>query len=135
MILDSTQTNDANQLTPVITADVGDNVTLHCFSMGDSKSHTTVWLKKRVGYNPCVMVTVSDQLKYEDGFKLPRFGIEKKKKSCHLKIAHVEPSDEATYYCGFIPSSASSITFRNGTFLSVKGNEHLIFFISIVQHL
>ncbi|KAF5890208.1 putative immune-type receptor 15b precursor, partial [Clarias magur] len=68
------------------------------------------------------MVTVQQELNYEDEFKSPRFSIEKEKSSCHLKIAHVEPSDEAMYYCGF---RKFLTTFGKGTFLSVKGKPDL----------
>ncbi|XP_017329367.1 immunoglobulin kappa light chain isoform X2 [Ictalurus punctatus] len=116
--IDSAETNDVNQPNPIITANVGDNVTLHCFRMR-SDSGAMVWYKQKVGHKPRVLVTVQHGPSYKDEFKSPRFSIENEKTSCHLKISHVEPSDEAVYYCGFIVFSTS---FGKGTFLSVKGD-------------
>ncbi|XP_058253199.1 uncharacterized protein LOC131357867 isoform X2 [Hemibagrus wyckioides] len=126
--IDSTQTTSENQLNTMITADVGDNVTLHCFQKQDS-TNPIVWYKQKVGHKPCPMVTVHDEPSYEDGFKPPKFIIEKDKTSCHLKIVNVEPSDEATYFCGLIKFVTS---FTNGTFLSVKGKPD--FSVSVRQH-
>ncbi|XP_034161613.2 uncharacterized protein LOC117597651 [Pangasianodon hypophthalmus] len=125
---DSAQTNSINQPTQMITADVGDNVTLHCFRLQEEITDSFVWYKQKVGHKPCLMVTVQHGLNYEDEFKSPKFSIEKEKKSCHLKIANVEPSDEAMYYCGYI----NFVTrFTNGTFLSVKGGRDVK--VSVLQ--
>ncbi|XP_034161611.2 uncharacterized protein LOC113547183 [Pangasianodon hypophthalmus] len=115
---DSAETDDVSQPNPMITADVGDNVTLHCFRLRED-TRAIVWYKQKVGHKPRVMVTVHQQPNYEDEFKSPKFSIEKEKMSCHLKIANVEPSDEAMYYCGL---RNFLTTFGNGTFLSVKGD-------------
>ncbi|KAM9470615.1 uncharacterized protein Hap1MRO34_012553 [Clarias gariepinus] len=116
--IDSVQTYDVNQPNPLITADVGDNVTLHCFRLKEETAGAIVWYKQKLGHELRVMVTVQQELNYEDEFKSPRFSIEKEKGSCHLKIDHVEPSDEAMYYCGF---RKFLTTFGKGSFLSVKG--------------
>ncbi|XP_053091545.1 uncharacterized protein LOC117597652 [Pangasianodon hypophthalmus] len=117
--IDSAQINDINQPNPMITAEVGDNVTLHCFRLREENTEPIVWYKQKVGHEPCVMVTVQQEPNYEDEFKPPKFSIEKKKASCHLKIADVEPSDEAMYYCGL---RKFIMRFGKGTFLSVKGD-------------
>ncbi|XP_026803236.3 uncharacterized protein LOC113547191 [Pangasianodon hypophthalmus] len=127
--IDSAQTNYVNQPNPIITAEVGDKVTLHCFRMQVESSGVIVWYKQKVGQEPCVMVTVQQEPSYEDEFKPPKFSIENEKMSCHLKIANVEPSDEAMYYCGFITFST---TFGKGTFLSVKGDEQVE--VSVLQN-
>ncbi|XP_053361759.1 uncharacterized protein LOC128531697 isoform X2 [Clarias gariepinus] len=117
--VDSTEINDISQPNPVITADVGDNVTLHCFRLRKDNSGVVVWYKQKAGREPRVMVTVHEQPNYEDEFKSPRFSTERGKQSCHLKIANVQPSDEATYYC----VRRNYLTkFGNGTFLSVNGD-------------
>ncbi|KAM9470121.1 uncharacterized protein Hap1MRO34_012190 [Clarias gariepinus] len=121
-VADSTQMDDISQPNPVITADVGDNVTLHCFRLHEDNSGVIVWYKQKTGREPRVMVTVHEQPNYGDEFKSPRFSIERGKQSCHLKIANVQPSDEATYYCGF---RQFLTTFGNGTLLSVKGDEDI----------
>ncbi|XP_060782793.1 uncharacterized protein LOC132890008 [Neoarius graeffei] len=118
-IADSAQENGINQPNPVITADVGENVTLHCFRLQEDQSETIVWYKQKVGHQPLLMVTVIHKPSFEDEFKSPRFSIEKEKTSCHLKIAKVEPSDEAMYYCGLLKLLK---IFGKGTYLSVKGD-------------
>ncbi|KAM9471212.1 uncharacterized protein Hap1MRO34_013030 [Clarias gariepinus] len=119
-VVDSTQTKGVNQPNPVINAAVGDNVTLHCFQLGELNTDAIIWYKQKVGHKPCVMVTVLGEPKYEDEFKPPKFSIKKETKSCHLKISNVDPSDEAMYYCGFRDFLTH---FGNGTFLAVTGDE------------
>ncbi|KAK2839094.1 hypothetical protein Q7C36_013908 [Tachysurus vachellii] len=116
----STQNSDVSQPDPWISAGVGDNVTLSCFKLNDDNSGSVVWYKQKVGHEPRVIVAVQHEHIYENEFKPPKFSIEKTKKSCHLKIANVEPSDEAVYYCGY---RRFLTRFGNGTFLSVKGTE------------
>ncbi|KAM9470634.1 uncharacterized protein Hap1MRO34_012573 [Clarias gariepinus] len=118
----SAHTHDVNQTNPLITADVGDNVILHCFRLREETGGAIVWYKQKLGHEPRVMVTVQQESIYEDEFKSPRFSIEKEKGSWHLKIAHVEPSDEAMYYCGF---RNFLTTFGKGSFLYVKGKPDL----------
>ncbi|XP_053361919.1 uncharacterized protein LOC128531795 [Clarias gariepinus] len=117
-LIDSVQTYDVNQTNPLITADVGDNVILHCFRLKEETGGAIVWYKQILGHEPRVMVTIQQESIYEDEFKSPRFSIEKEKGSWHLKIDHVEPSDEAMYYCGF---RNFLTTFGKGSFLYVKG--------------
>ncbi|XP_053091600.1 uncharacterized protein LOC113542684 [Pangasianodon hypophthalmus] len=120
-IADSAQTKGISQPNSVISAGVGDNVTLHCFRLGEENTEPIVWYKQKVGHEPWVMVTVQQEPKYENEFKPPKFNIEKEKEkgSFHLKIANVEPSDEATYYCGLRDFLTR---FGNGTFLAVTGD-------------
>ncbi|KAI5624903.1 putative immune-type receptor 13 isoform 1 precursor [Silurus asotus] len=112
-----------DQLNPFISAVVGDNVTLKCFRIGEVNTDSIVWYKQKVGQKPWVMVTVQHEPKYENDFNPPKFSIEQEKKEdkdgFHLKIANVEPSDEATYYCGHRDFLTR---FGNGTFLSVAGH-------------
>ncbi|KAK2839093.1 hypothetical protein Q7C36_013907 [Tachysurus vachellii] len=117
---DSVHTNIINQSDPFISARVGDNVTLQCFRLGEKSTEAIYWFKQKVGHEPRVMVKVHHEASYEDEFKPPKFTIEKEKKSCHLKIANVEPSDEAVYYCGIVSYIKE---FGQGTFLAVKGTE------------
>lgn len=106
----------------MITADVGDNVTLYCVQRQDI-TNPVIWYKQKLGHKPRVMVTVQGEPSYEDGFEPQKFIIEKEQTRISLKIAHVEPSDEAIYYCGFIKFVTS---FSNGTFLSVKGKNYKV---------
>ncbi|KAF5896279.1 signal-regulatory protein beta-1-like, partial [Clarias magur] len=116
-LADSIKVIDVNQPNPVITAAVGDNVTLECFRLGQDNTNTMFWYKQKVGHRPRIIVTVQQESIFEGEFKSPRFSIEKEKSSCHLKISHVEPSDEAMYYCGFREFFTK---FGNGTFLAVN---------------
>ncbi|XP_060782809.1 uncharacterized protein LOC132890029 [Neoarius graeffei] len=130
-IAGSTQTKGVNQPNPVITADVGDDVTLRCFRLGEDNTDAIIWYKQKVGHRPCVMVTVQQEPTYEAEFKPPKFNIEKENKekgSCHLKIAKVEESDEAMYYCGFRDFLTR---FGNGTFLAVTGDGDVK--VSVIQ--
>ncbi|KAM9470646.1 uncharacterized protein Hap1MRO34_012588 [Clarias gariepinus] len=115
-VADSIKVINVNQPNPLITAAVGENVTLECFRLGEDHTNAMFWYKQKVGHRPRVMVTVQQESNYEDEFKSPRFSIEKEKSSCHLKISNVEPSDEAMYYCGFRQFFTK---FGNGTFLAV----------------
>ncbi|XP_060741207.1 uncharacterized protein LOC132855933 isoform X2 [Tachysurus vachellii] len=119
MLFDSTQTASDDAPNPVITADVGDNVTLYCVHL-QVITNPIIWYKQKVGHKPRVMVTVQGEPSYEDGFEAQKFIIKKEQTGISLSIAYVEPSDEAIYYCGFITFVTS---FANGTFLSVKGTE------------
>ncbi|XP_046704936.1 uncharacterized protein LOC124385732 [Silurus meridionalis] len=114
--VDSAQINDI-QPNSMISADVGGNVTLHCFKQREDSSESVVWYKQKVGYEPCVLVSIQSDPFFEEEFRSPRFSIKKENLGCHLQIAHVEPSDEAMYYCGL---RKFSIEFGKGTFLSVK---------------
>ncbi|KAF5890217.1 putative immune-type receptor 15a precursor [Clarias magur] len=107
---------------PLIAADVGEDATLHCFRLGNDTAGTIVWNKQKVGHEPCALVTVGRMPIFENQFKSPRFSIKKEGRGYHLHIAHVEPSDEAVYYCGVLKFTQS---FGKGTFLSVKGKPDL----------
>lgn len=74
-----------------------------------------------MGHIPHVMVTVQHEASFRNDFNLPKFKIEQEKRSFHLKIAEVEPSDEAMYFCGYMKFTTE---FINGTFLTVKGKNY-----------
>ncbi|XP_046705962.1 uncharacterized protein LOC124386269 [Silurus meridionalis] len=117
--LSSAQIYEITQPNPMISADVGDSVILHCFKQQEETTGTIIWYKQKVGHEPRVMVTVQHKPSYEDEFKSPRFSIEREKSGCHLNIAHVEATDEAMYYCGLRKFLTH---FGKGTYLSVKGD-------------
>lgn len=102
----------------MITAHVGENVVLHCFKVKEENSGVFVWYKQKAGHGLRVIVAVHHEPSYEDEFKPPKFSIKRENVESHLKIANVEPSDEAMYYCGL----RNFLTrFGNGTYLLVKG--------------
>ncbi|KAF5896275.1 putative immune-type receptor 15b precursor, partial [Clarias magur] len=114
----SAQTDDVTQPNPLIAAEVGQNVTLHCVRLQEDTSGSFVWYQQQVGHKPRVIGSVQhDSPSYENEFKPPRFSIGKEKRSCDLRIASVEASDEAMYYCGY---RKFLTRFGNGTFLAVK---------------
>lgn len=115
---DSEQENDIHRPKDMISADEGDNVTLHCFHPQEKLSEPIVWYKQKFGHEPRVMVTVLHEANFEKEFESPRFSIEKGKLSFQLKIAKVDSSDEAVYYCAIVKYLK---LFEKGTFLSVKG--------------
>ncbi|XP_027007849.2 uncharacterized protein LOC113646043 [Tachysurus fulvidraco] len=114
---DSAEIQYISQPNPLLAADVGDNVTLHCFRSGGENTGVIYWYKQKVGHEPRVMITVQHEPNYEDEFQPPKFSIEREETSVHLKIANVGPSDEAVYYCG---CRKFLTMFGNGTFLSVR---------------
>ncbi|XP_053361913.1 uncharacterized protein LOC128531790 [Clarias gariepinus] len=120
--IDSGRCNDIHQPNPLITADVGENVILHCFRLGNETVGSIVWYKQKIGHEPCLFVTVGRKSIFEKQFRSQRFSIKEEERGYHLHIAHVEPSDEAMYYCGV---QRFSQTFGKGTFLSVKGKPDL----------
>ncbi|KAG7328857.1 hypothetical protein KOW79_007031 [Hemibagrus wyckioides] len=126
---DSTENNDISQPDPLIAADVGDNVTLRCFTLENDISGYIIWYQQKIGHEPRIIVSDQHEYIYENEFKPPKFNIEKEKRNYHLKIAHVEPSDEAMYYCGY---RTFLTRFGNGTFLAVRGNEDVN--VTVRQH-
>lgn len=116
--MDSAQTNSIDRPNTVVTADVGDDVTLHCFRLNVENTDSIIWYKQIIGHKPQEMVTIQHEPSFKNEFKSAKFSIGRENGSCHLKIAKVEQSDEAVYYCGFITFATK---FTNGTFLSVKG--------------
>uniref|UniRef100_A0A8C7LTW6 Ig-like domain-containing protein n=1 Tax=Oncorhynchus mykiss TaxID=8022 RepID=A0A8C7LTW6_ONCMY len=86
----------------LMSANVGDTVTLHCFHEGNLAMHF-LWYNQPFGYNPQLMST------FYDGN-----GIN------HLKISDVQLSDSAEYYCG--SSYSNMVEFAEGYILIVKGS-------------
>ncbi|KAF7649367.1 hypothetical protein LDENG_00142390 [Lucifuga dentata] len=106
-----------------ISANVGDSVTLRCFS----KSDTAVmfyWFKQTLGQKPRLISTFykhDNNGTFYDEFKdNPRFTLEIKMGEAHLKISNLNISDSATYYC--IRSYLYKFEFAEGTTVSVNGS-------------
>uniref|UniRef100_A0A8C7F1Y8 Ig-like domain-containing protein n=1 Tax=Oncorhynchus kisutch TaxID=8019 RepID=A0A8C7F1Y8_ONCKI len=98
----------------LISPNVGDTVTLHCFYEGDM-AVTFSWYKQPFGNIPRVMSTFF--YKYDSGATFyhefkgnPRFSVE-----------NMELSDSALYYCG--SAYGNKVEFGEGTILIVKGSE------------
>uniref|UniRef100_A0A8C7Q6V4 Ig-like domain-containing protein n=1 Tax=Oncorhynchus mykiss TaxID=8022 RepID=A0A8C7Q6V4_ONCMY len=106
----------------LISPNVGDTVTLHCFYEGDM-AVTFSWYKQPFGNIPRVMSTFF--FKYDSGATFyhefkgnPRFSVESDEGKNHLRISDMELSDSALYYCG--SAYGNKVEFGEGTILIVK---------------
>ncbi|TKS92633.1 Ig kappa chain V region 3547 [Collichthys lucidus] len=109
------------QDTEVVSASVGDNVTLHCFYDSQVSMHFS-WYQQTLGGRPELL---SIFYKYDGPSKVfdwmeknPRFSVQRKEGMNHLHITDVRFSDSAMYFCG--SSHSNVVEFGNGVFLSVK---------------
>uniref|UniRef100_A0A8C9S6X9 Ig-like domain-containing protein n=1 Tax=Scleropages formosus TaxID=113540 RepID=A0A8C9S6X9_SCLFO len=116
-VIDSTLASEVVQPDLLITAQLGDSVTLSCFCLKDEVSFIA-WFKQPVGQKPQIIVKAyyladgdfSDELKNKD-----RFHVRKEQGSFNLTISKTERSDSAVYYCAAV--FYYEITFGQGTFL------------------
>ncbi|XP_071255370.1 uncharacterized protein [Salvelinus alpinus] len=116
---------------PLTTAQLGESVSLPCFfSETIDYFQWLYWYKQTAGQMPQIVATVekkkSAHFVLNGEFNNIRFTMEKVKVGYLLIINNISRSDEAAYFCGI--GTVYEINFRNGTFLSVKGN-----FISTVE--
>uniref|UniRef100_A0A8C1I5F8 Ig-like domain-containing protein n=1 Tax=Cyprinus carpio TaxID=7962 RepID=A0A8C1I5F8_CYPCA len=105
-----------HQADKVITAALGNTVTLQCYSDKDN----IYWYKQIAGQPPRVMSAfqkMSEPIFYKE-FKTHRFWGKRLGSSSNLTISGIIQSDEAVYYCG---AKAFYIEFGNGTHLIIKG--------------
>lgn len=121
-LLVETQASAVKQDTGFISADVGDNVTLHCFYHSDAVMHFT-WYRQTFGKPP---VLLSAFYKYDGKPKLSRwlknhtrFSVQKEEGKNHLHITDIQCSDSAAYFCG--GSHTNVVEFGEGVFLHVRG--------------
>ncbi|XP_064787631.1 uncharacterized protein LOC135510546 [Oncorhynchus masou masou] len=107
----------------LMSANVGDTVTLHCFHEGYLAMHF-LWYKQPFGYNPQLMSTFYEYEKnaifYHDFKGNPRVSVESGNGINHLKISDIQLSDSAEYYCG--SSYSNMVEFAEGYILIVKGS-------------
>ncbi|KAM9335978.1 uncharacterized protein ABDE67_020981 [Symphorus nematophorus] len=106
-----------------ISANVGDNVTLHCFYQSDVVA-MYYWYKQSVGQKPRLISAVyaaSKNAAFFDEFENnPRFRLDAESGKNHLMISDLQISDSAVYYCAC--SFSVIFEFANGTLVSVKGS-------------
>ncbi|XP_061089538.1 uncharacterized protein LOC133123216 [Conger conger] len=108
----------------LVTAQLGDTVTLPCFYQDDGVP-TVSWMKQPLGQKPqpvAKMLNYQSDAEFLNEFKnSTRLRAKKAKGSFNLTVSHVEPSDSATYYCTFF--HYQEISFGEGTTLMVMGPE------------
>uniref|UniRef100_A0A3B4V932 Immunoglobulin domain-containing protein n=1 Tax=Seriola dumerili TaxID=41447 RepID=A0A3B4V932_SERDU len=106
-------------------ANLGDNVTLLCFS----SVRNLCWYKQVAGEQPQIISSFYKHSFYNifyNQFKDDkRFSVHTGAGFYHLNISNVQDSDSAMYYCG--QTSITVTEFSNGTFLVVKGDFFLVF--------
>uniref|UniRef100_A0A3P8THP9 Ig-like domain-containing protein n=1 Tax=Amphiprion percula TaxID=161767 RepID=A0A3P8THP9_AMPPE len=105
-----------------IPANIGDDVTLKCFYDNDDVKY--YWYKQTLGQR---LQLISAAYKFDkngtfhDEFKNnPRFTLEIKSGTNHLKISYVQISDSATYFCA--SGNSLQLEFGEGTEVDVKGS-------------
>uniref|UniRef100_A0A8C7VM42 Ig-like domain-containing protein n=1 Tax=Oncorhynchus mykiss TaxID=8022 RepID=A0A8C7VM42_ONCMY len=106
----------------LVTANVGETVTLHCFYKGNLALYF-MWYKQKMGDNPQLLSTFYKYNKnatfYHEFKGNTRFSVQSGEGMNHLKISDMQLSDSATYYCG--NTYANQVEFGAGVILTVKG--------------
>uniref|UniRef100_A0A673VUS0 Ig-like domain-containing protein n=1 Tax=Salmo trutta TaxID=8032 RepID=A0A673VUS0_SALTR len=121
---------DVIQPDPVIVTQLGQSVSLTCFS----RSHfiRVSWFKQTVGEKPLLMASSYFHTKnsfYSNNFnkdftETKRLSVKSGVDSCNLTISKTESGDSATYYCGAMVES--ELKFGEGTVLIVKGDSVIL---------
>ncbi|XP_051285199.1 Ig heavy chain Mem5-like isoform X3 [Dicentrarchus labrax] len=115
------KTSGITQDSGVITAEVGQTVTLKCYCQDNSVTFLS-WYQQSLGGKPLIVSTRmqhNSEATISPAYK-GRFQVlaGKGKGINHLVIKELLPSDSATYYCGILEFNA--IEFGQGAFLHVK---------------
>ncbi|XP_068570007.1 uncharacterized protein [Cebidichthys violaceus] len=106
----------------VITANVGQNVTLKCFFQDNAVTFLS-WYQQKLGGKPFIISTgmrnteASIYPAYKERFRVSAQGDEG---TNHLVIEDLHLSDSATYFCGSL--EFNTIEFGQGAFLHVKAS-------------
>ncbi|XP_060951847.1 uncharacterized protein LOC133028829 [Limanda limanda] len=112
----------SHQVRGFISADVGDNLILRC--LNEERDHRMYWYKQPPGQKPRVIPLTYRSTKsifFENEFaNNQRFTVETNDVESQLKIADLQLSDSATYYC--IKSKYYVFDFMEGVTVSVKGS-------------
>ncbi|XP_064787641.1 immunoglobulin alpha-2 heavy chain-like [Oncorhynchus masou masou] len=116
-----TEPSAIQQSSGLMSANVGDTVTLQCFYEGNMAMHFS-WYKQPLGEKPQVISTV---YRYDEAptfyheFKgNPRYSVQSGQGINHLSISDINSLDSALYYCGSAHSNV--LEFGKGTFLYIK---------------
>ncbi|XP_035266665.1 immunoglobulin superfamily member 3-like [Anguilla anguilla] len=108
----------------LVTAQLGDTVTLRCFYAKDDGQWYR-WLKQPLGQKPEQLLMILNSEPYTIDFNVfinsTRLSAKAAKGSSNLTVSQVEPSDSATYYCAIV--LYNNISFGEGTTLMVLGSK------------
>ncbi|CAI5672393.1 uncharacterized protein LOC116316434 [Oreochromis aureus] len=111
-----------HQDTDFVSADVGDEVTLHCSYEGEAAR--LYWYKQTLGQKPRLISTYyryeGNGIFYNEFKSNPRFTLVTGISKNHLKITDLRVSDSAIYYCA--TSFTFILEFTKETYLNVKGS-------------
>ncbi|XP_062301313.1 M1-specific T cell receptor beta chain-like [Scomber scombrus] len=101
-------------------ANVGQSVTLQCFSEGEAVMF--YWYKQILGQEPRLVSTLYKHKSgtFHDEFNNYRFTLDTKDGNNHLTISNLHISDSATYYCA--SSYSFNLEFEEEIIVSVKGS-------------
>ena len=108
------QTQENPQPLSLITADIGDTVTLHCAALNRA-SNVLYWYKQSLGYIPQVVASIM----YDSGTIYPPYELRVTLVEEKLTMSDVKKEDEANYFCQ--QGIDENKYWNNGTFLSVNG--------------
>uniref|UniRef100_A0A8C6LVD9 Ig-like domain-containing protein n=1 Tax=Nothobranchius furzeri TaxID=105023 RepID=A0A8C6LVD9_NOTFU len=104
----------------LVSADVGDSVTLRC-SFEGTESAWVYWYKQTLGQKPKLMSSFfiyGSEITFYDEFRNDRFTLIREKQTNSLTISDLKASDSASYYCGIMHTQV--LTFAEGATVSVK---------------
>ncbi|XP_058479806.1 uncharacterized protein LOC131455941 [Solea solea] len=106
----------------LISATVGEDVTLPCFHQGGD-SAWIFWYKQSPGQMPRLISTIHvlrRQSSFSDEFNNTRFTVKYEDGTCRLSISDLHISDSATYLCA--SSHTHALTFAEGITVIVQGS-------------
>ncbi|XP_046704952.1 uncharacterized protein LOC124385743 [Silurus meridionalis] len=106
-----------------ITVKSGERFSLNCAFINIQKTGSVVWYKHKFGEMP---QKVGEKLEYKEVkvspvFNRSGFTMESTDEGVSLTILHINKDHGGLYYCGNI--YLDNLTFSNGTFVSVTGDE------------
>ncbi|XP_035266680.1 uncharacterized protein LOC118223799 isoform X2 [Anguilla anguilla] len=107
----------------LMTAQLGDTVTLPCFCAKDGVLWFR-WLKQPFGQKPEQLLMIKNSEPYTIKFNdlnSTRLSAKAAKGTSNLTVSQLEPSDSATYYCAIVLND--ELSFEEGTTLMVLGSE------------
>nr|XP_054589599.1 immunoglobulin kappa light chain isoform X1 [Nothobranchius furzeri] len=112
--------SSVHQDSSLVSADVGDSVTLRC-SFEGTESAWVYWYKQTLGQKPKLMSSFfiyGSEITFYDEFRNDRFTLIREKQTNSLTISDLKASDSASYYCGIMHTQV--LTFAEGATVSVK---------------